>query len=637
MMRINSTFGNTVLAGSLTLGENSIEEEGTIRYNAGTFEGYDGAEWSSFSGGGSSSRTEDGADQYSNNAGNVGVGTTMPQEKLHVSSGSILASGSSTSKAGIELQPQLGNSNSGGRVYFREDDNDFFGFSVGFNGGNSDRSFLNWRPNTFIIAAHSNDSIGVPAITITRGPVDIGIGTSFPTSKLDVEGDVRVRDLPVNNSLQNLVVADADGNLFSRDASTLTSGGSSLWSQNGADVYYNTGNVGIGTTNPNNRLSVFGPGDILSLVTTSTASGAKPFIVRSGNGSIEGMIVRCNGRVGMGTTNPAAKLHVIGDAYIDGKVWGREVEVTLASFPDYVFKADYDLMSLTEVDAFIQENGHLPNMPTEAEVVENGLNLGEMNVKLVEKVEELTHHLIEKEKQYEALQSRLELLESLIMNSENSKKMIGRNSKFSSKLKLLIVLVFSCSIQCVLSQAKCGTQFKNQEEIESYLERHKKYLQNKGEGKSTIYETKFIPVHWHFADSPWYIPWSPPYNEARAALARANNAFSETNIRFYECGISVIGSDGDWYSFDEVTEEGAMVNSHNIPGVLIVYVVDEIEAGGCGYANFPDTNPSKSNNGNNFVVMDVGCMDESGDTTLEHEFGHFFDIAHTHETVWGRN
>ncbi|MGB6035289.1 MAG: M43 family zinc metalloprotease, partial [Cryomorphaceae bacterium] len=57
---------------------------------------------------------------------------------------------------------------------------------------------------------------------------------------------------------------------------------------------------------------------------------------------------------------------------------------------------------------------------------------------------------------------------------------------------------------------------------------------------------------------------------------------------------------------------------------------------GCGYANFPGVPSNFSNNGNNFLVMDIDCMDEDGDTTLEHEFGHIFDLAHTHETAWGQ-
>ncbi|MCB0810418.1 MAG: hypothetical protein KDB96_14165, partial [Flavobacteriales bacterium] len=79
-------------------------------------------------------------------------------------------------------------------------------------------------------------------------------------------------------------------------------------------------------------------------------------------------------------------------------ITAKEVEVTLAGFPDYVFEPDYDLMTLEEVEAYIKKNGHLPNVPSAREVEENGLGLGEMNKILLEKVEELTLHLIEQQK-----------------------------------------------------------------------------------------------------------------------------------------------------------------------------------------------------------------------------------------------
>ncbi|MEZ4740809.1 MAG: hypothetical protein R2818_15965 [Flavobacteriales bacterium] len=61
-------------------------------------------------------------------------------------------------------------------------------------------------------------------------------------------------------------------------------------------------------------------------------------------------------------------------------IWAKEVEVTLANFPDYVFDKEYRLMPLEEVAAYIQANGHLPNVPSACEVEENGLGLsGEMN------------------------------------------------------------------------------------------------------------------------------------------------------------------------------------------------------------------------------------------------------------------
>ncbi|MCO5260101.1 MAG: hypothetical protein M9916_08155 [Crocinitomicaceae bacterium] len=98
----------------------------------------------------------------------------------------------------------------------------------------------------------------------------------------------------------------------------------------------------------------------------------------------------------------------------DGIVRTREVIVNLdQSWPDYVFTPEYKLTPLKEVASFIKENGHLPNVPSAETIKENGIQLGEMNRVLLEKVEELTLHLIEQQKQLDAQQKRIEELEKL--------------------------------------------------------------------------------------------------------------------------------------------------------------------------------------------------------------------------------
>jgi hypothetical protein len=84
-----------------------------------------------------------------------------------------------------------------------------------------------------------------------------------------------------------------------------------------------------------------------------------------------------------------------------------KVILDVGSFPDYVFANDYKLMSLTDVEKFISINKHLPNMPSEAEVVENGMSVGEINTKLVEKIEELTLYTIQQEKRINDQEDKL--------------------------------------------------------------------------------------------------------------------------------------------------------------------------------------------------------------------------------------
>lgn len=97
-----------------------------------------------------------------------------------------------------------------------------------------------------------------------------------------------------------------------------------------------------------------------------------------------------------------------------GLLRSREIVVDALTWPDYVFEKDYELMSLEETEAYIQENGHLPNVPSEEEVLENGQSLGEMNKILLEKVEELTLHLIEQQKKLNEQQMEIEQLKQQV-------------------------------------------------------------------------------------------------------------------------------------------------------------------------------------------------------------------------------
>jgi hypothetical protein len=92
----------------------------------------------------------------------------------------------------------------------------------------------------------------------------------------------------------------------------------------------------------------------------------------------------------------------------NGITYAKELKITADyNFPDYVFDKDYKLKSLTEVETFIKKNGHLPNIPSAAEVDENGVGVGELQIKLLEKVEELTLYLLEQQKEIDALKQQL--------------------------------------------------------------------------------------------------------------------------------------------------------------------------------------------------------------------------------------
>lgn len=116
------------------------------------------------------------------------------------------------------------------------------------------------------------------------------------------------------------------------------------------------------------------------------------------------------GNVGIGTTNPVAKLSVNGTGTFNGKVKCTEVEVLLAAWPDKVFKTGYNLMPLQEVEIFVNKNNHLPGVPSESEVLQNGINVGDMNAILLQKVEELTLYMIQLKKDNDQLKAQIEKL-----------------------------------------------------------------------------------------------------------------------------------------------------------------------------------------------------------------------------------
>jgi hypothetical protein len=117
------------------------------------------------------------------------------------------------------------------------------------------------------------------------------------------------------------------------------------------------------------------------------------------------------GKVGIGTSNPQYMLDVRGTGHF------CEVRVKTGNWCDYVFDENYQLPDLYELEDFIKQNKHLPGIPTESEVVETGIDLGEMNKKLLEKIEELTLIIIEQNKAIDNQNERIKSLEETIIKN----------------------------------------------------------------------------------------------------------------------------------------------------------------------------------------------------------------------------
>ena len=213
------------------------------------------------------------------------------------------------------------------------------------------------------------------------------------------------------------------------------------------------GNVGIGVYNPEHKLQVDGKIYSSSLEATDLVKALSfnvysiysrphsPGLVLAPSGAYDdntNIHFRRSGRVGIGVFEPQAKLHVAGDmkattgtfssnlqavggtfsgnlsatnGTFSGDLSANRVRLNVGSFPDYVFASGYDLMPLEQVEAYIKAHKHLPKVPSAAKVIKEGMNVGQMNILLMEKVEELTLHLIAQNKKMKAMQQKIAALE----------------------------------------------------------------------------------------------------------------------------------------------------------------------------------------------------------------------------------
>ncbi|AXT61198.1 hypothetical protein D1816_12855 [Aquimarina sp. AD10] len=288
---------------------------------------------------------------------------------------------------------------------------------------------------------------------ITNSPnLNIGIGTNWPDKKFTVFGNVRLGSEGLGGAFQrNGILIQSNGTRtelrwqhFSQnknpyiavdpavDATRL------LFGTNGSDqmAIRANGNVGIGTINPSQDLEIYGSRPIISLKNSTDGISSYGWLefndVNSrmgfvGFGSTStnhlyimneagGDISVPKGNVGIGTTNTGSwKLAV------NGKIRAKEIKVE-TGWSDFVFFDDYQLPTLHEVENHIKEKGHLKDIPSAKEVEKNGILLGEMDSKLLQKIEELTLYTIQQEKQLDKQSKEILELKMLVQKLLESKK-----------------------------------------------------------------------------------------------------------------------------------------------------------------------------------------------------------------------
>lgn len=354
---------------------------------------------------------------YVDKNGNVGIGTTNPFQKLSVTgiiesiNGGFKFPDGSIQKT-AQANPRADNLwLTGEDPYICLNDQDEGGLpfsgSEGESRGDGDDWYIMNQDGRLEFKSQPGNEI-----TLASNGGRVGIGVVDPSDNTTLQiGDAYRSHFHYNggtNGQSNYITYGVTGKTRIRWYDNLMDHWETVgdWNNSGLHLGANKeltvkGRVGIGTDNPsiNTTLQVGATGRS-HLHYNGGTNNQSDFFTIGINGKIQ--IIRHD----FFMDNDIATLGQW-DAYglkVNGKLEAKEIEVKTDVFPDYVFKEDYELMSLEDVEEYVKTNQHLPRIPSQEEVIANGINVGDTQVMLLEKIEELTLHLIEQNKRIKELE-----------------------------------------------------------------------------------------------------------------------------------------------------------------------------------------------------------------------------------------
>ena len=389
-----------------------------------------------------------GTDKIYYNTGNVGIGTDEPIQKLDIN-GRLQVRGTDF-YLGLDdvTNPQTFN-----RALVRQGDDKLivnyasdYEQGVQINGNIRLPSLLdNNNENNNIVTINSNGELRKGPLltdfhiwTKENGKVfyeggNVGIGTNNPSYNLHVKSDDPdlMLDINSNSTQANMVelIFGVDGNdkarVYYHKANKI------LGFRNNGDydkmVILDNGNVGIGTSDPQAKLSLAGEiGLINKLLDLQQGYAIFSDNASSGYGGSTRLWIDGpnNGSIVLGPRAGASILNNIriraSKSCFEGNIWAKEIKVRTSNpYPDYVFNTDYNLISIEETEQYIKKHKHLKEIPTEKEVIENdGIELGKMNILLLKKVEELTLYIIDLNNKLKEQQKQINELNKIDSDEE---------------------------------------------------------------------------------------------------------------------------------------------------------------------------------------------------------------------------